>query len=61
MTASWKEEFTFRERDLMIPKESARPKMDGVVLELKFTDRFPNWMETLCGFSIFNEHPFQNT
>ena len=35
--------------DLLIPKESARPKMEGVVLELKFTDRFPNWMETLCG------------
>jgi hypothetical protein len=33
---------------LAIPKESARPKMEGVVLELKFTDRFPNWMEMLA-------------
>jgi hypothetical protein len=34
--------------DLVIPKDSARPKMEGVVLELKFTDRFPNWMEVLA-------------
>jgi hypothetical protein len=34
--------------DLAIPKDSARPKMEGVVLELKFTDRFPNWMEMLA-------------
>ena len=33
---------------LVIPKDSARPKMEGVVLELKFTDRFPNWMEVLA-------------
>ncbi|MCA9150173.1 MAG: polyphosphate polymerase domain-containing protein [Planctomycetales bacterium] len=34
--------------DLAIPIDSARPKMEGVVLELKFTDRFPNWMERLA-------------
>jgi hypothetical protein len=34
--------------DLAIPTDSARPKMEGVVLELKFTDRFPNWMEILA-------------
>lgn len=33
--------------ELKIPINSARPKMEGVVLELKFTDRFPNWMERL--------------
>lgn len=26
----------------------AQPKIDGVVLELKFTDRFPSWMHTLA-------------
>lgn len=34
--------------DLAIPQDSARPKMEGVVLELKFTDRYPNWMERLA-------------
>jgi hypothetical protein len=34
--------------ELAIPTDSARPKMEGVVLELKFTDRFPNWMELLA-------------
>ncbi len=34
--------------DLAIPKDTARPKLEGVVLELKFTDRFPNWMELLA-------------
>lgn len=34
--------------DLSIPRDSARPKLEGVVLELKFTDRFPHWMEQLC-------------
>jgi hypothetical protein len=34
--------------ELAIPTDSARPKLEGVVLELKFTDRFPNWMETLA-------------
>ena len=34
--------------ELAIPRDSARPKMEGVVLELKFTDRFPNWMEILA-------------
>ncbi len=34
--------------DLAIPTDSARPKLDGVVLELKFSDRFPNWMEILA-------------
>ena len=29
---------------LVIPKETKQPKLDGVVLELKFTDRKPNWM-----------------
>jgi SPX domain protein involved in polyphosphate accumulation len=30
----------------------ARPQVDGVVLELKFTDRFPNWMHDCV--QIFN-------
>ena len=34
--------------DLAIPRDSARPKMEGVVLELKFTDRFPTWMGNLA-------------
>ncbi len=34
--------------ELTIPTDSARPKMEGVVLELKFTDRYPNWMEILA-------------
>jgi hypothetical protein len=34
--------------ELAIPTDSARPKLEGVVLELKFTDRFPNWMELLA-------------
>ncbi|MCA9200998.1 MAG: polyphosphate polymerase domain-containing protein [Planctomycetales bacterium] len=33
--------------DLEIPKNPAVPKLDGVVLELKFTDRFPLWMHEL--------------
>ena len=28
------------------------PKIGGVVLELKFTDRFPHWMHTLA--EVFN-------
>lgn len=28
----------------------ARPQVDGVVLELKFTDRFPTWMHDLVQF-----------
>ena len=34
--------------ELKIPRDSARPKMEGVVLELKFTDKFPNWMRILA-------------
>ena len=34
--------------ELAIPRDSARPKLEGVVLELKFTDRFPSWMEMLA-------------
>ncbi len=32
---------------LAIPKESKLPPLDGVVLELKFTDKFPLWMTEL--------------
>lgn len=32
---------------LKIPTESRQPKLPGVVLELKFTDRKPNWMVEL--------------
>ena len=38
--------------DLEIPKESKQPKLEGVVLELKFTDRRPNWMIELS--DVFN-------
>jgi SPX domain protein involved in polyphosphate accumulation len=32
-----------------LPTSSARPKIGGVILELKFTDRFPNWMHEMVG------------
>jgi hypothetical protein len=32
---------------LEIPKSGAHARVDGVVLELKFTDRFPPWMHEL--------------
>ena len=32
---------------LAIPKESKLPPLEGVILELKFTDRFPDWMSVL--------------
>ena len=39
----------------MPPDEFAlRPKVPTVILELKFTDRFPNWMNELV--SVFNLH-----
>jgi hypothetical protein len=38
--------------ELTIPKESKQPKLEGVVLELKFTDRRPNWMIELS--NVFN-------
>jgi hypothetical protein len=38
--------------DLVIPRESKVPKLEGVVLELKFTDKFPPWMHELS--NIFN-------
>ena len=38
--------------DLVIPRVSKRPKLEGVILELKFTDRFPIWMQELS--DIFN-------
>ena len=38
--------------DLEIPKHGTRPKVGGVVLELKFTDRFPGWMHELV--QVFN-------
>ena len=38
--------------DLTIPTDSVEPPVEGVILELKFTDRFPNWMRTLC--EVFN-------
>ena len=34
------------------------PEMGGVVLELKFTDRFPNWMWTLVQFFDLNRTGF---
>lgn len=36
--------------DLALPTQGVRPKVDNgdkVVLELKFTDRFPKWMHEL--------------
>jgi hypothetical protein len=33
-------------------KQWPRPQVDGVVLELKFTDRFPHWMHDCV--QIFN-------
>lgn len=32
---------------LLLPAHGVRPEMGGVILELKFTDRFPNWMRDL--------------
>ena len=37
---------------LILPPSSAQPKIHGVVLELKFTDRFPRWMNELV--QMFN-------
>jgi hypothetical protein len=37
---------------LEIPKQGKRPEVGGVVLELKFTDRFPAWMHELA--QLFN-------
>ena len=37
---------------LEIPKHGERPEVGGVVLELKFTDRFPAWMHELA--QLFN-------
>lgn len=39
-------------RQLEIPKHGAKPEVGGVVLELKFTDRFPAWMHELA--QLFN-------
>jgi hypothetical protein len=33
--------------ELRLPPELAQPPLPGVVLELKFTDRFPRWMHEL--------------
>jgi len=38
--------------ELEIPKNGVRPRVGGVVLELKFTDRFPAWMHELA--QLFN-------
>ncbi|MCA9212729.1 MAG: polyphosphate polymerase domain-containing protein [Planctomycetales bacterium] len=38
--------------ELSIPKDGKYPPLDGVVLELKFTDKFPVWMSTLS--DVFN-------
>jgi hypothetical protein len=38
--------------DLVIPKDTKQPKLEGVVLELKFTDRPPTWMHELS--TVFN-------
>jgi len=32
---------------LALPRKQTEPILDGVVLELKFTDRFPPWMRDL--------------
>jgi hypothetical protein len=37
----------FHGEDLRLPLELAQPRLAGVVLELKFTDRFPRWMHEL--------------
>ena len=34
-------------KPLAIPRDFYWPRIPGVVLELKFTDRFPNWMSEL--------------
>lgn len=34
-------------KPLTIPRDFYWPKISGVILELKFTDRFPNWMGEL--------------
>jgi hypothetical protein len=34
--------------DLIIPKDTKQPKLEGVILELKFTDRPPTWMHELA-------------
>ncbi len=36
-----------RQTCLIPPKDGGRPEIGGVVLELKFTDRFPPWMKDL--------------
>jgi len=38
---------SFESADLRLPPEMAQPPLAGVVLELKFTDRFPRWMHEL--------------
>ncbi len=34
-------------KGLAMPRDGVAPKMDRVILELKFTDRFPHWMRVL--------------
>jgi len=34
--------------ELSLPSEGIRPEMGGVILEIKFTDRFPQWMRKLA-------------
>ena len=34
---------------LALPSERTGPILDGVILELKFSDRFPSWMRDLVG------------
>lgn len=34
--------------DMTASHDAVYPKVDGVVLELKFTDRFPNWMREMA-------------
>lgn len=36
-----------RSKCLFPPMDGVRPKIGGVILELKFTDRFPSWMRDL--------------
>ena len=33
--------------DLRLPQHGAHPNVGGVILELKFTDRFPRWMRLM--------------
>jgi hypothetical protein len=37
----------FHGDELRVPQELAHPRLPGVVLEFKFTDRFPRWMHEL--------------